>query len=247
MPGHLPLIEALLDEQAEDLLDDLNLRRLARHEHHPAILDRLALARLQDAIGLLLLIQHQPVTAIRWRSTSAVALPGDLDRPIEDVLAERKAQIRALVTIQALTHVGNQPILLPRKADADIDDLLAALGAERLVVGGQVHVLEPAPATHVEHEDLLEVILCLHPAHHLGEGGPALGIQAALATVGKLLDDLQAVLGGEGPDVVLLDLDGVLLADLGAVAVVGDGSQAGLGFHLVIPLHPPGIHRQFLL
>ena len=241
--GDLPLVETLLDKEQEDLLDHLHLRGVPRHEHHAAVLDGLALAGLQDAVRLLLLIEHQPVEPVGRRPARTVALVGNLRGALEDLLAQGAAVLGALVAVDALSQLGDQAVFVAAKADLRVDDLLAVLSAERLVVRRQVGILEPAPAAHVQDKNQLKFLGGPHQVHHLIEGGPALGIQTAFASVGELVDDLDGVLFGKGAHVVLLNLDAVLLADLGAVAVVGHGAKALQWLFLRVGPDPPRLHR----
>lgn len=89
---------------------------------------------------------------------------------------------------------------------------------------GKVGVLKAPPPADVEHKDQMEIVTRAHPLHHLVEGGATLGVQAALAAVRKLVDDLDIVLGREAAHVVLLDFDRVFLPDFRRVAVIRDGA-----------------------
>ena len=124
-----------------------------------------------------------------------------------------------------------------RHADGRVDHLLAVLVAFGAVLGRQIDILKAAPAADVQAEDVLEVVPLLDPlVHHLGEGGPAFGVQARLAGVGELLDDLDAVLLGPFADLVPLNGDRVLLPVLGRVAIVGHGPHLGAGAASAVPI-----------
>ena len=73
-------------------------------------------------------------------------------------------------------------------------------------------------------------MLLLDPlVHHFGEGRPAFGVQARFAGVFKLLDDLHTILLGPFLHLLPLDGNGVLLAILGRMAIVGYGLRLDHG------------------
>jgi hypothetical protein len=62
-------------------------------------------------------------------------LLGDLRGALEDLLTEGSAVFGALVTVDALWQLVDQPVFVPGEPDVRIDDLLAVLGADRFIVG----------------------------------------------------------------------------------------------------------------
>ena len=110
-------------------------------------------------------------------------------------------------------HVdGVERTILLRLADRRVDDLLAVLAAFGRKLGRQVDVLKAALTANVQAKNVVKIAVLIDPLlHHLRERWSALGVESGPAGVGKLVNDLHAVLLGPLPDLVLLDRDRVLL------------------------------------
>jgi hypothetical protein len=134
-------------------------------------------------------------------------LPCNLQGALKHLLAQRAAVFSALIAVDVLTQRVDEAIFIATEANVGVDYLLVVLGTEGFIVGGQVGVLESPPTADIQHQHEVEVIARPHPLHHLVESGSAFGVQAALAAVGKLVNDFDVVLLGERDDVVLLYLN----------------------------------------
>jgi hypothetical protein len=146
-----------------------------------------------------------------FSDTRPITLFRDLDATTPHLVGQLAAVLGGAETLE-LDVDGIERVVFARLADRCVDDLLAVLLAFRAELGRQVNILEPAPARNVEAKDVLEVHPLLNPLlHHLGERWSALRVQARLAGVRKLVNDLDAVLLGPFANLVALNGDRVLL------------------------------------
>ena len=114
-----------------------------------------------------------------------------------------------------------------RHAQRRVHHLLVVLLDFGTVRGRQVNVLKPPPTADVQAEHEVEIVPLLDPIlHHVFEAVAALRRQAGLPAVGKLVDDVHAIVVGPLLDHLLLDGHGVLLAVARRVPVVRHAAEA---------------------
>lgn len=151
------------------------------------------------------LVKKQPFESVRWRPAGPIALFRDFDAAPPNLVAQLFTVLGCTKPLEL--HVDRvQGVIFSWFTDRRVDDLLACLLALSAELRGQIDVLESSPTTHIEAENVLEVVSFLDPVlHHVREGRAAFRRQSRSSVVSELLDNLYSMVLRPFPDLILLD------------------------------------------
>ena len=236
---------ATIREFVENPSDNGDFPFVAQCQRNSLILNALAFARSKNLDRLASLVEQEAAKAVSRLTASPVALLGNLHATAKHFVAEFAAVLRSAESFKL--HIDRvEWIVLTRLAERRVNDLFAVFSALRAVLSGQIDVLEPAPAAHVQAEDVLEVVPFLHPVlHHVLKRWPSLGRQPGLAGIHEFVDTLHTVALCPGAYLILLNRDRVLLAILRRVSVVRNPSVRELRLLITRVLTFPPVSHVF--
>ena len=155
--GNGLFVPATLRELVENASNNGYLPFITECQRNALVLNALPFARSEDLDRLTGLVEQEAAKAVSGFTAGPVALLGNLHTTAKHLVAQFAAVLRGTEAFE-LDIDRIEWIVLPRFAERRVDDLLAVFPALGAVLGGQIDVLEPAPAADVQAQDVLEVV-----------------------------------------------------------------------------------------
>jgi hypothetical protein len=148
--------------------NDGDFVRIAFDERNSLVLNGLPLARFQRSLRIATLIQKQSLHSEGRLTAGPVTLLGDLHAAMPDLDAELFTVLGCPKAFE-LNIDRVKRIVFFRHPDRGVDHQLAMTLTCAAVLRGQINILEPAPATHIQTQDILKIVSL---GHRPGQGLP---------------------------------------------------------------------------